>query len=91
MVDPWEPITEGAALSSDNEATITAYPDGPYLIRGSYRVLDVDGNELEVARRTIALCRCGRSSQKPLCDGSHRSFNFKDPIRRDAGRPASLP
>lgn len=76
-------------MSTDNEATITAYPDGPYLVRGTYRVLDVNGNQLEMNRRTVALCRCGRSSQKPLCDGSHRSFNFKDPIRpRNGDHPA---
>lgn len=72
-------------MSTDDEATITAYPDGPYLVRGTYRVLDVNGNQLEMKRRTIALCRCGRSSQKPLCDGSHRSFNFKDPARPGKG------
>ncbi|HEY7734029.1 MAG TPA: CDGSH iron-sulfur domain-containing protein [Nitrososphaera sp.] len=38
--------------------------DGPNLIV-------VDG------KVTVALCRCGGSSNKPLCDGTHRKINFK--------------
>ena len=76
---------EGPGVSEDVEATITAYPDGPYLVRGSYRIVDVDGHELESGRRTVALCRCGRSGQKPWCDGSHNTTNFRDHTR--APRP----
>ena len=58
--------------SNDVETTITAYPDGPYLVRGRFRILDVDGNEIAVTQTTVALCRCGRSGQKPWCDGTHK-------------------
>jgi CDGSH-type Zn-finger protein len=51
-------------------ATVTVYPDGPLVVRGDVRVRDLDGTVFEQAR-TIALCRCGRSARKPLCDGSH--------------------
>ncbi|HTW39364.1 MAG TPA: CDGSH iron-sulfur domain-containing protein [Thermoplasmata archaeon] len=27
----------------------------------------------------VALCRCGHSQKKPLCDGSHRAANFRSP------------
>lgn len=54
-----------------DEPSITAYPDGPYLIRGPIRVLDESGCEVLVRRRVVALCRCGRSRSKPLCDGTH--------------------
>lgn len=64
--------------SNDVETTITAYPDGPYLVRGRFRILDVDGNEVAVTQTTVALCRCGRSGQKPWCDGTHRTCNFRD-------------
>ncbi len=43
-----------------DEATITPYRDGPLLVRGPFRLLDQDGNEIEVDRRTVALCRCGK-------------------------------
>ena len=68
-------------MSPDKEATITACPDGPYLIRGSYEVIDTDGQTVELVRRTIALCRCGKSAQKPMCDGTHKLSNFRDSRR----------
>jgi len=71
--------------------TITPYRDGPYLVRGSFRVLDQDGNEIELGRRTVALCRCGRSSMRPFCDGTHRATRFRAPSeaehRTAVGRP----
>lgn len=59
--------------------TITPYRDGPYLVRGDFRVLDQDGREIELGRRTIALCRCGRSRTRPFCDGTHRIGGFRAP------------
>ena len=65
--------------AADRPARITPYEDGPFLVRGSFRLLDQDGNEIDNPRRTIALCRCGRSSIKPFCDGSHVRTGFKAP------------
>lgn len=59
--------------------TITPYRDGPYLIRGAFVVQDQDGNEMPVERRTIALCRCGKSRMRPLCDGTHKLTGFQAP------------
>jgi CDGSH-type Zn-finger protein len=59
--------------------TITPYPNGPYLVRGSFVVQDSEGNELPLARRTIALCRCGKSRLRPLCDGTHKLIGFQAP------------
>lgn len=59
--------------------TITPYRDGPYLVRGPFRLLDQDGNEIDPARRTIALCRCGKSRTRPFCDGTHRLTGFRAP------------
>ncbi len=53
-------------------ATVTVYPDGPLVLRGDVELRDVDGNVLE-SGRALALCRCGRSALKPLCDGSHKN------------------
>ena len=58
-----------------NEVTITPTDNGPYFIRGKVALLDADGNPYE-ADDTIALCRCGRSSAKPFCDGTHEKAHF---------------
>ena len=58
-----------------SEITITPTDDGPYLVRGNVTLLDAEGSPYEVGE-TIALCRCGRSSTRPFCDGTHTSENF---------------
>lgn len=69
------------ATSSD--ATIEVAKNGPYLLRGSYRVCDSRGEEVPV-RGTAALCRCGNSSKKPFCDGTHAKIGF-DGARLEVG------
>ena len=61
----------------EDEATITPYADGPYIIRGSFRITDQDGREIDARRRTIALCRCGKSQIRPFCDGTHKLIGFR--------------
>lgn len=55
--------------------TIVCAPDGPLLVRGPLVVVGQDG-ALSQGRKG-ALCRCGASSSKPFCDGSHRQCGFK--------------
>jgi CDGSH-type Zn-finger protein len=61
----------------DDEVVITPYRDGPLLVRGPFKIRDQDGNEIPVGRRTVALCRCGKSRLKPFCDGTHKQIGFK--------------
>jgi len=49
---------------------ITLFPNGPLLVRGDVELVDSDGAVLLRDTR-LALCRCGLSQNKPLCDGSH--------------------
>ncbi len=63
----------------DDPATITPHRDGPLLVRGPFRLADQDGNEIEVGRRTVALCRCGKSRMRPFCDGTHKVIRFSAP------------
>ena len=65
-----------------DRARITPYEDGPLLVRGPFELIDQDGNMIEVTRKTIALCRCGRSRSKPFCDGMHKLSGFKAPSER---------
>jgi CDGSH-type Zn-finger protein len=69
------------------ETKITPYRNGPYLVRGPFTMVDQDGNEIEVKRRIVALCRCGRSQIRPFCDGTHKAIGF----RAESGVPAAEP
>ncbi len=59
------------------ETKITALDNGPYLVKGPMKVLDAEGNEFRVERTTVALCRCGGSTTKPFCDGTHSKTGFE--------------
>jgi CDGSH-type Zn-finger protein len=65
---------------------ITPYRDGPLLVRGPVRLVDQDGNEIETDRDPVALCRCGKSRQRPFCDGSHKLVRFRAPSAPERGR-----
>jgi CDGSH-type Zn-finger protein len=43
---------------------------GPIWVRGGIPVVATDGQTYEIRNR-MTLCRCGRSANKPFCDGSH--------------------
>ena len=58
-------------------SVITPYRDGPLLVRGDFRLVDQDGREIDARRKTVALCRCGRSAIKPFCDGTHKAVGFR--------------
>jgi CDGSH-type Zn-finger protein len=78
--------------SVDDDATITPYCDGPYIIRGNFRITDQDGNPIEPGRKTIALCRCGKSQIRPFCDGTHKLIGFRAAggAEGERGLPRSL-
>jgi CDGSH-type Zn-finger protein len=60
--------------------------DGPYKVTGPVRLLDGDGHEFTVPEgKAIALCRCGRSDDKPFCDRAHRECGFAS---RERAAPA---
>jgi CDGSH-type Zn-finger protein len=61
----------------DPKARITPYRNGPYLVRGPFVLVDQDGEEIEVKRRVVALCRCGLSRIRPFCDGTHKAAGFE--------------
>ncbi len=55
---------------------VTVRPNGPYFVEGPVVVVDIEGNEYESDRPRIALCRCGGSTTKPFCDGTHSKIGF---------------
>ena len=59
------------------QTKITALDNGPYLVKGPVLLLDAEGNEFRAERATVALCRCGGSTTKPFCDGTHSRIEFR--------------
>lgn len=49
---------------------VTVEPDGPYDVEGPLQIQSGTGRKIDVAQQ-VRLCRCGRSADKPFCDGSH--------------------
>ncbi len=59
-----------------DEVVIKVRDDGPYKISGPVRIVDVDGTAYDLPEGPVALCRCGLSTTKPFCDGSHKAADF---------------
>jgi hypothetical protein len=78
----WDRAT-GQALEPALERSIGLVEDpaqgasGPLWVRGGIPVTGADGHAYEVRNR-MAPCRCGLSSNKPFCDGTHASAHWKD-------------
>lgn len=58
------------------ETKIEALANGPLLVYGNILVKDSAGNEFK-KNNVTAFCRCGKSGNKPYCDGSHVKNNFE--------------
>jgi CDGSH-type Zn-finger protein len=57
------------------DVTITPSEDGPYLVSGPVQLTAPDGREI-AHPDPMSLCRCGQSSNKPFCDGTHLTIDF---------------
>jgi CDGSH-type Zn-finger protein len=58
------------------DPTVQVLPKGPYLVTGTINLIDANGNKIEAGEK-IALCRCGASTNKPFCDGTHSKVGFE--------------
>jgi len=57
---------------------ITTRPNGPYLVEGECELIDPTGTPINTGGQArIALCRCGGSTNKPMCDGTHSKIGFQ--------------
>lgn len=54
--------------------------NGPYLLNGDLTIEYADGHT-EKRSGVTALCRCGESNNKPMCDGGHAACGFRDAAR----------
>jgi CDGSH-type Zn-finger protein len=66
------------AAQPERPVTITAKQNGPFRVEGPFRVVDADGTEYDIpAGKAVSLCRCGASTKKPFCDGTHSRIGFE--------------
>jgi CDGSH-type Zn-finger protein len=70
------------------DVEIKVRENGPYKVTGPITLIDADGNEFDVGERgeVIALCRCGGSTTKPFCDGTHSKVGFEAAERAVASK-----
>ena len=61
--------------AEDSAVRIVCATNGPLLVRGPLTVVGSDGSMSEGTKG--ALCRCGLSTTKPFCDGSHKGSDFE--------------
>ena len=72
--------------------TVRLRKNGPYVIEADdVRVIDWDGAEYVIGRRPVALCRCGASSTKPFCDGTHGRIGFQGGEAAPKADPSEKP
>jgi CDGSH-type Zn-finger protein/uncharacterized Fe-S cluster protein YjdI len=74
-----EPLTvESEALKVRNgPVEVTRTADGPLMVTGSLEICSGTGRTVSRVDK-VFLCRCGGSSKKPFCDGTHQAIGFKD-------------
>ena len=59
------------------EVRIKTLKDGPYEVKGAVQLVDAKRAEFTLSEEPFYLCRCGHSSNKPFCDGTHSKIGFK--------------
>ena len=59
------------------ETVLRVRPNGPNIVTGDFVV--VGARPATGAKASAALCRCGKSGDKPFCDGTHTKIGFQDP------------
>jgi CDGSH-type Zn-finger protein len=54
-----------------NETVVEVIESGPLMISGNFILKDLK-RDSETTPGEVWLCRCGKSADKPFCDGSHK-------------------
>jgi len=64
-------------VAATTEMTSEGPIQGPLWVTGQIEIHRADGQPMEVRNR-VTLCRCGKSKNKPLCDGTHRELGVEE-------------
>jgi CDGSH-type Zn-finger protein len=60
-----------------SDVQIKATENGPYQVTGEIELFDHEGKAIETRAGSVFLCRCGGSTNKPFCDGTHSKIGFQ--------------
>ena len=66
-------------MQNENETNglkVTVLHNGPLMLEDNC-LIEKQTGELIKEGEKLFLCRCGESSNKPFCDGSHKKANFE--------------
>jgi CDGSH-type Zn-finger protein len=70
-------MTDTAPTPAPRPTTVKAVRNGPLQLKGTFRLLDPNGEEYDLdGQRIVLLCRCGQSGNQPFCDSSHVRTGF---------------
>lgn len=61
--------------STMEKTHVEVLKDGPLMVKGALTIKKANGEE-EIKTQNTFFCRCGASSNKPYCDGSHKKVGF---------------
>jgi len=67
-------------MAEEIKVTIKVNDNGSLRVTGPVVLVDAEGNPFE-PKEAFSLCRCGASSNKPYCDGTHKSIGFESAPR----------
>ena len=65
-----------------SQVKVTVTKNGPYKVEGEIEVFSYDGTKIDSPSATVFLCRCGASTKKPFCDGTHSKIGFDAAAQR---------
>ncbi len=70
-------MTDEPALKPQRPTTVKAVRNGPLQLKGTFQLLDPNGEAYDLeGQRIVLLCRCGHSQNQPFCDSSHVRHGF---------------
>ena len=70
--------TEHIGEDNMSDVVIKSHSDGPYHVKGHFKIVTDGDREIAVDRNEAWLRRCGHSANKPFCDSSHKKAGFKN-------------
>lgn len=63
---------------SNNLTEVRINRNGPIKVTGTFNIIGVNGDRIESpSANQVYICACGKSKNKPFCDGSHNRVDIK--------------